>query len=167
MRLLYIFIAFSIIGFNSAFSQTDKLQSADVIFITYQSGEPNLRKGKFNFCGIIMYENDTWYVYYAEKGIVKRKTFDEFTDMSEDKKFVVKRFTSSDYYISFKALMTMETFLKNYYSKEYEQPHGIVNKNEGLLFEIYWYSIGVYLVKERKGKIPPIIDSKYFNVVKT
>lgn len=167
MKIINVLFILSAILFQSAFPQTDKLQSADVIFITYNSGEKNLRKGKFNFCGIIIFENDTWYVYYADNGIVKRKTFDEFVDMSEGKKFVVKRFTSSEYYISFKALMTMETFLKNYYNKEYEQPHGIVNKNEGLLFEIYWYSIGVYLVKEKKGKIPPIIESKYFNVVKT
>jgi len=163
---LFLILCFTFFVNSFQYSQP-ALQSGDVVFINYNSNEEGLRSGKYNFCGIIMYENELFYVYYSENGIVKKKTFDEFTDMSSNKKFIVKRFTSSDYYISYKVLMTMETFLKNYYNKPYEQPHGIVNKNEGLIFEIYWYSIGVYLVKEHKGKIRPIVDSKYFNQVRT
>lgn len=153
-----IFLLFAVLLTTVFYAQQAALKDGDLIFIVNPSGQGKAiqlaTKSKFTHIGIVFYENGKPMVYHAVEP-VSVNTVDEFTSMSVDGKYEIKRL-KNDSTLTKEAIAAMLKEAKRTLGKHYDIYFGWSDQ-ELYCSEFVWKLYNKY-TKLSIGELRPLKD---------
>ncbi len=151
-------------------------QNGDIVFIKSSKISNSLSasdKEKFNCMGIIFVENGHPMVYYTAGEPLKKVSFQEFIDLSVDKKYSIKWLNETGV-INEDVIKTMRSYATAKLGTKYDDKENLNSEelyNAEFIWKIYKTTIGTYLCQpkekdEEAAKKNPTkyLDTKYVSV---